>query len=205
MARNETFDMQIKLLTIGDSGVGKTSLLIRYANNSFSPTFITTIGIDVKMKHVEIDGKKIRLQIWDTAGQERFKTITTSYFRGAQGILMVYDVTERHTFDSILTWMRQIKKFGDQNVDKLLIGNKCDMDKERDVSKAEGQALADKYGMGFVETSAKSGLGVNEAFDTIAKSVVSRLMKSGGYNEPSAGTVKVTKKSGNKKSCCVVG
>ena len=126
--RDTTFDMQIKLLMIGDSGksnncykingillylfiagVGKTCLLLRYANDSFSPTFITTIGIDFKIKNIQLEGKRIKLQIWDTAGQERFRTITTSYFRGATGILLVYDVTDRQTFTSIRNWVAQIQ------------------------------------------------------------------------------------------------
>ena len=133
MSRENAFDMQIKLLMIGDSGVGKTCLLLRYANDSFSPTFITTIGIDFKIKNIQLDNKRIKLQvelivkslswrkathevfyshrqqIWDTAGQERFRTITTSYFRGAQGILLVYDVTDRQTFVSIRNWVAQIQ------------------------------------------------------------------------------------------------
>ena len=119
--------MQIKLLMIGDSGVGKTCLLLRYANDSFSPTFITTIGIDFKIKNVDIDGTRIKLQIWDTAGQERFRTITTSYFRGAQGILLVYDVTDRRSFESIRNWISQIQQHADVHVNKILVGNKCDM------------------------------------------------------------------------------
>jgi Ras-related protein Rab-8A len=110
MASAPHFDMQIKLLMIGDSGVGKTCLLLRYANDSFSPTFITTIGIDFKIKNIELDSKRIKLQIWDTAGQERFRTITTSYFRGAQGILLVYDVTDRGSFNSIRNWVGQIQQ-----------------------------------------------------------------------------------------------
>jgi len=110
MAAAPHFDMQIKLLMIGDSGVGKTCLLLRYANDSFSPTFITTIGIDFKIKNIELDSKRIKLQIWDTAGQERFRTITTSYFRGAQGILLVYDVTDRGSFNSIRNWVGQIQQ-----------------------------------------------------------------------------------------------
>jgi len=98
---------------IGDSGVGKTCLLLRYANESFSPTFITTIGIDFKIKNIQLEGKRVKLQIWDTAGQERFRTITTSYFRGAQGILLVYDVTDRQTFLSIRNWVAQIQMVSD--------------------------------------------------------------------------------------------
>ena len=121
-----TFDLQVKLLMIGDSGVGKTCLLLRYANDSFSPTFITTIGIDFKIKTVPIDNHVVKLQIWDTAGQERFRTITTSYFRGAQGILLVYDVTDRGSFENISNWVGQIEQHADINVTKVLVGNKCD-------------------------------------------------------------------------------
>jgi Ras-related protein Rab-8A len=129
--RADKMDMQIKMLMIGDSGVGKTCLLLRYANDSFSPSFITTIGIDFKIKNIQVDGKKIKLQIWDTAGQERFRTITTSYFRGAQGVVLVYDVTDRKTFISIRNWMAQIQLHADANINRILIGNKCDMNDSR--------------------------------------------------------------------------
>jgi len=146
----QTFDMQIKLLMIGDSGVGKTCLLLRYANDSFSPTFITTIGIDFKIKTIELGGKVVKLQIWDTAGQERFRTITTSYFRGAQGILLVYDVTDRGSFENIKNWVGQIQQHADFNVNKILIGNKCDVDpSEIAVKSEEGKKLADDYGIQF--------------------------------------------------------
>ena len=115
-------DMQIKLLTIGDSAVGKTCLLLRYASDSFQTTFITTIGIDFKTKDVSIDGKQVRLQIWDTAGQERFRTITTSYFNGAHGIMLVYDACDRASFNSIRNWVDQIQQHADQNVNLLLVG-----------------------------------------------------------------------------------
>jgi len=154
------FDMQIKLLMIGDSGVGKTCLLLRYANDSFSPTFITTIGIDFKIKNIELDGKRIKLQIWDTAGQERFRTITTSYFRGAQGILLVYDVTDRGSFNSITNWVGQIGQHADVAVNKILIGNKCDMEDQRVVSFEEGKQLASEFGIQFFETSAKNDMNV---------------------------------------------
>jgi Ras-related protein Rab-8A len=107
--RDNNFDMQIKLLVIGDQCVGKTCLLLQYANQTFSPNFISTIGIDFKIKHIKLEGKKVKLQIWDTAGQERFRTITTSYFRGAQGIMLVFDVTDRKTFINIKNWMSQIQ------------------------------------------------------------------------------------------------
>merc|ERR1712146_202829 len=176
--RDNPFDLQCKLLMIGDSGVGKTCLLLRYASDSFSPTFITTIGIDFKIKNILLDGKRIKLQIWDTAGQERFRTITTSYFRGAQGILLVYDCTDSQTFQSIRNWVAQIGMHADVNVNKILVANKCDMPKA--VTTEEGQALADEYGIKFFESSAKQDINVEKAFITIATEVKDRLMSDNG-------------------------
>jgi len=205
MAGNQNaFDMQIKLLMIGDSGVGKTCLLLRYANDSFSPTFITTIGIDFKIKNIQLDGKRIKLQIWDTAGQERFRTITTSYFRGAQGILLVYDVTDRNSFVSIRNWVAQIQMHADVNVNKILIGNKSDCQEQRVISYEEGQALAKEYSINFFETSAKQDLNVEKAFITIATDVKNRLIADGGSNNANGGHKLAA--GGNstapKKGCC---
>jgi len=171
-----SFDLQIKLLVIGDQCVGKTCLLLQYANASFSPNFISTIGIDFKIKHSTIDGKRIKLQIWDTAGQERFRTITTSYFRGAQGIMLVYDVTDRKTFLSIRSWVAQIQMHADVNVNKILIGNKCDKSDERSVTYEEGEELAKEFGIGFIETSAKTNYNVDKAFVTIGTAVKDRVV-----------------------------
>lgn len=187
---------------IGDSGVGKTCLLLRYANDSFSPTFITTIGIDFKIKNIQLDGKRIKVQIWDTAGQERFRTITTSYFRGAQGILLVYDVTDRNSFSSIRNWVSQIQMHADVNVNKILIGNKCDMEDQRAVSKEEGMALAKEYSVHFFETSAKQDKDVEKAFLTIATDVKNRLLVDGGAGAPAGGHKLSSAPSNAKKGCC---
>mmetsp|Transcript_19784 Transcript_19784/g.58880 ORF Transcript_19784/g.58880 Transcript_19784/m.58880 type:complete len:204 (+) Transcript_19784:271-882(+) len=169
------YDMQIKLLMIGDSAVGKTSLLLRYANDTFSSTFITTIGIDFKIKTISLGGKRVKLQIWDTAGQEQFRTITRSYFRGAQGIVLVYDITDRRTFNSVRSWMAQITDHADNQVNKILVGNKCDNEGKRKVSFDEGQQLAREYGVAFLEASAKTNVNVTEAFQAIAQQVVGRI------------------------------
>mmetsp|Transcript_5615 Transcript_5615/g.8549 ORF Transcript_5615/g.8549 Transcript_5615/m.8549 type:complete len:206 (-) Transcript_5615:234-851(-) len=202
--RDNPYDMQIKLLMIGDSGVGKTCLLLRYANDSFSPTFITTIGIDFKIKNIQLDGKRIKLQIWDTAGQERFRTITTSYFRGAQGILLVYDVTDRQTFTSIRNWVAQIQMHADVNVNKILIGNKCDMQDQRVVTTAEGEALAKEYNIHFFETSAKQDTNVETAFITIATDVKDRMIVDGASGGPATGGHKIVpgKEPDSKSKCC---
>lgn len=194
--------MQIKLLMIGDSGVGKTCLLLRYANDSFSPTFITTIGIDFKIKNIEIDDKRVKLQIWDTAGQERFRTITTSYFRGAQGIVLVYDVTDRRSFESIRNWISQIQQHADVHVNKILVGNKCDMLDEKVVSTEEGKRLAEEFNMQFWETSAKNDVNVEQSFHSIAKSVKDRIIADGGVGPTSGGVTLNSSKPATAKKCC---
>jgi len=202
---NAPYDMQIKLLMIGDSGVGKTCLLLRYANDSFSPTFITTIGIDFKIKNVDIDGKRVKLQIWDTAGQERFRTITTSYFRGAQGIVLVYDVTDRRSFESIRNWISQIQQHADVHVNKILVGNKCDMVDEKVVSTEEGKKLAKEFGMDFWEASAKNDTNVEQCFLTIARSVKDRLIADGSGGPSNRGgrvNLNNNKPGQPKKGCC---
>ncbi len=188
---------------IGDSGVGKTCLLLRYANDSFSPTFITTIGIDFKIKNIEIDSKRVKLQIWDTAGQERFRTITTSYFRGAQGIVLVYDVTDRRSFESIRNWISQIQQHADVHVNKILVGNKCDMLDEKVVSTEEGKKLAEEFGMQFWETSAKNDVNVESSFHSIAKSVKDRIIADGGAGPTGGKSVTLSSsKPTAKKGCC---
>jgi len=169
------YDMQIKLLMIGDSGVGKTCLLLRYANDSFSPTFITTIGIDFKIKNVDIDGTRIKLQIWDTAGQERFRTITSSYYRGAHGIIVVYDVTDAESFNNVKQWLHEIDRYAAENVNKLLVGNKSDLTAKRVVSTEQGKEFADSLGIEFLETSAKTSANVEQAFLTMASQIKARM------------------------------
>ena len=170
----QEYDLHVKLLMLGDTGVGKTCLLLRYAFDSFSPTFITTIGIDFKIKEVELDGLRVKLQIWDTAGQERFRTITVSYFKGAHGILLVYDVSERESFENVQHWVHQIRDNADERVRMVLVGNKCD--RERAVTTDEGQHLADQFGVSFFETSAKDNKNVDECYTAIAKETKDALI-----------------------------
>ncbi|EMP27244.1 Ras-related protein Rab-8B [Chelonia mydas] len=158
----KTYDYLFKLLLIGDSGVGKTCLLFRFSEDAFNTTFISTIGIDFKIRTIELDGKKIKLQIWDTAGQERFRTITTAYYRGAMGIMLVYDITNEKSFDNIKNWIRNIEEHASSDVERMILGNKCDMNEKRQVSKEKGEKLAIDYGIKFLETSAKSSINVEE-------------------------------------------
>ena len=185
-------------------GVGKSCLLLRYSDDSFTQSFITTIGIDFKIKSILInESTKVKLQIWDTAGQERFRTITTAYYRGAMGILLVYDVTDEASFLSVRNWMRQIDQNAAENVNRILIGNKCDMEDARKVSYDSGKALAAEFKINFFETSAKLNSNVEKAFLSIATDIVERLKENpehyGGEN-----SVNLNKNNGKRdtKACC---
>lgn len=198
-SRNASYDFLIKLLLIGDSGVGKSCLLLRFSDDSFTTSFITTIGIDFKIKTIELDNKRIKLQIWDTAGQERFRTITTAYYRGAMGILLVYDVTDEQSFQNIRNWIRNIEQHAADNVDKILIGNKCDMVGEKVVETIRGQQLADEYSIKFFETSAKSNINVVESFTAIAKDIKKRLMDNPNAS-PQPGSIRIDASNTSGKS-----
>eukprot|EP00948_MAST-09A_sp_MAST-9A-sp1_P002588 g2588.t1 len=201
----------IRLLTIGDSAVGKTCIIMQFYDGTFTNNFITTIGIDYKKKIVSVVNKnkeegdpdrekKYTLLIWDTAGQERFKTITTSYFRGCQGILLVYDVTVRKSFKNVKTWMEDIHNSGEKDVKMVLIGNKCDLVDKRKVEKEEGEALAKEMGIPFFETSAKSNVNITEAFMKIAEDVVEKL---GDVKQKQARQgVDLNRNDTEKKGCC---
>lgn len=171
----KAYDYLFKLLLIGDSGVGKTCLLFRFSEDNFNQTFIATIGIDFKIRTIELDGKLIKLQIWDTAGQERFRTITTAYYRGAMGIMLVYDVTNEKSFQNISTWVRSIQEHASRDVDQMLLANKTDMRDKRVIPPEQGQNLAKELGIRYMETSAKLGLSVEEAFFTLARDIKLRM------------------------------
>ncbi|XP_075388459.1 ras-related protein Rab-8B [Tenrec ecaudatus] len=198
----KTYDYLFKLLLIGDSGVGKTCLLFRFSEDAFNTTFISTIGIDFKIRTIELDGKKIKLQIWDTAGQERFRTITTAYYRGAMGIMLVYDITNEKSFDNIKNWIRNIEEHASSDVERMILGNKCDMNDKRQVSKERGEKLAIDYGIKFLETSAKSSTNVEEAFFTLARDIMTKLnRKMNDSNSSGAGgPVKITEHRSKKTS-----
>jgi len=204
---NNTYDFIAKLLIIGDSGVGKTCLLLRFCENNFMTTHLTTIGIDFKIKTIDVDGKKIKMQIWDTAGQERFKTITQTYYKGAMGIILTYACNDRESFNSIENWMKQIKQHANEDVCKILVGNKSDLE-DRQVTSEEGKKLADTFGIKFFETSAKDDLGVNDTFHTIAKEIKEKILSKeyvvGAGATPGGESRKLTAQPAEKKhqQCC---
>jgi small GTP-binding protein len=190
----------IKLLIIGESAVGKSCLLLRFAENKFTESFLTTIGIDFKVRHVEINDTKVKLQIWDTAGQEKFRTITKAYYRGAHGILLVYDVTSAESFNQTRQWMRSIQENMTEAVSIVFVGNKCDM--ERKVSLEDAQALANEFNVEYCETSAKEGTNVESTFMRLAKLVMEtqaqKIQSRVGQSVPLA---KQPKKA-EKDKCC---
>lgn len=170
----KTYDYLFKLLLIGDSGVGKTCILFRFSDDAFNHTFISTIGIDFKIKTIDLKGKKIKLQIWDTAGQERFHTITTSYYRGAMGILLVYDVTNAKSFDNIAKWLRNIEEHANEDVEKIIIGNKCDMEERRVIPTERGEEIARAHNIPFIETSAKANINIDRVFLELTDAILAR-------------------------------
>ncbi|XP_032681878.1 ras-related protein Rab-10 [Odontomachus brunneus] len=185
----KTYDLLFKLLLIGDSGVGKTCILFRFSDDAFSTTFISTIGIDFKIKTVELRGKKIKLQIWDTAGQERFHTITTSYYRGAMGIMLIYDITNEKTFENIVNWLRKIDEHANEDVEKMILGNKSDMEDKRVVSTEKGEAIAREHGIRFMETSAKMNINIDRAFSELAEAILDKTHGKEPQDAPDRVTV----------------
>lgn len=165
------YDYLFKLLLIGNSGVGKSCLLLRFADDTYTESYISTIGVDFKIRTLELEGKTVKLQIWDTAGQERFRTITSSYYRGAHGIIIVYDVTDRDSFADVKHWMQEIEKYAADGVCKLLVGNKCDMSSKKVISYDEAKELAEGSNLQFLETSAKNAHNVESAFQAMAKMI----------------------------------
>ncbi|XP_047315005.1 ras-related protein RIC1 [Impatiens glandulifera] len=186
---NPEYDYLFKLLLIGDSGVGKSCLLLRFADDSYLDSYISTIGVDFKIRTVEHEGKSIKLQIWDTAGQERFRTITSSYYRGAHGIIVVYDVTEQESFNNVKQWLSEIDRYANENVNKLLVGNKCDLEENREVSYDAGKAFADELGIPFMETSAKDSTNVEQAFLAMSTSIKNRMASQPATNNGKPPTV----------------
>ena len=193
-----------KILTIGESGVGKTCVLRRFVENKFLKNHLATIGIDFKTKTLNINNQEIKLKIWDTAGQERFRNITTQYYKGADGIVLVYDVTDEASYEKIRDWMEQILSNTQQeDIGLVLLGNKCDME-PRNVTEEMGKKMAEELKVNYFETSALTGQGIKEAFEQLTRDI----MKKRGVGETNSDgrgldLNKSKKKNGkNDKDCC---
>ena len=169
---DETYDYLFKVVMIGDSGVGKSNLLLRYTKSDFNLESKTTIGVEFATKKVSThDGKNVKAQIWDTAGQERYRAITSAYYRGAVGALLVYDITNMNTFKNIPQWLKTLKQQADSNIIILLVGNKTDLRDKREVKKEEAAAYAAEHQLAFIETSALDCTNVDIAFDRIINEI----------------------------------
>ncbi|XP_051839428.1 ras-related protein Rab-43 [Antechinus flavipes] len=191
---NEQYDFLFKLVLVGDASVGKTCVVQRFKTGSFSERQGSTIGVDFTMKTLEIQGKRVKLQIWDTAGQERFRTITQSYYRSANGAILAYDITKKSSFLSVPHWIEEVRKYAGSNIVQLLIGNKSDLSDLREVQLTEAQLLADRYEiLCAIETSAKDSSNVEEAFVKMATEL---MMRHGGpvFNEKNTGNIKLDSK-----------
>ena len=191
-----------KILTIGESGVGKTCILRRFVENKFLKNHLATIGIDFKTKTLNINNKEIKLKIWDTAGQERFRNITTQYYKGADGIVLVYDVTDDGSFEKIRDWMAQIQSNAQRDeLGLVLLGNKCDIE-PRVVTEDQGSKMAEELKVSYFETSALNGQGINEAFEQLARDI---MKKKGVVDDNKDGGMELNnnnKKKNNKGDCC---
>ncbi|XP_034015428.1 ras-related protein Rab-15-like [Thalassophryne amazonica] len=166
------YDVLFRLLMLGDSGVGKTCMLRRFTESEFDNSHISTIGLDFKMKTLEMDGIKVRVQIWDTAGQERYQTITKQYYRRAQGIIFVYDITNEPSFQHIVKWATDVDEYSPEKVQRILVGNKSDDEPRRQVTKEQGSKLAEIHGMEFFETSACTNSNITESFTRVTELVL---------------------------------
>ena len=199
----EGSEFAFKILLLGDSSVGKTCFLKRYTENTFQDAYLSTIGFDFKYKFVTLEeGKTVKVQLWDTAGEERFRTIAKSYYKGAHGIVLIYDVTNRKTYENIRKWMNQIKDDSSSNISIILVANKIDCENEfRQVTKEEGEVLAKNNNLPIFEASAKDNINVEESFKYLIEEINKKI---------SHFTVQTTTKLNNdnknikqeKKGCC---
>ncbi|GAA6105216.1 ras-related protein Rab-37 isoform X1 [Tachysurus ichikawai] len=198
---NEYFDISFKVMLLGDSAVGKTCVLVRFKDGAFlGGNFIATVGIDFRNKVVTVDNLKVKLQIWDTAGQERFRSVTHAYYRDAQALLLLYDITRKSSFDNIRAWLTEIHEYAQKDVVIMLLGNKSDMAAERVIKLEEGQKLAKEYGVPFMETSAKTGVNVELAFLAIARELKQREAQQ--PHEPKFQIHDYIESQKKKSNCC---
>ena len=181
--REDEYDFLFKVVLIGDSGVGKSNLLSRFTKNEFNLESKTTIGVEFATKTIETEGKIVKAQIWDTAGQERYRAITSAYYRGAVGALLVFDITKDQTFKSIDRWLNELKDHADQNIVVMLVGNKTDLDHLRDVKVEESKQYAEENNLAFIETSALDATNVDEAFGQILSDIYKLLSKKAPEEE----------------------
>jgi len=198
-----TEDIVYKVLLLGDSTVGKTCFLLRYCDKTFQDAHLSTIGLDYRVKTMTLKNKKnIKLQIWDTAGQDRFRAITKNYYKGANGIILIYDVTNLQTYENVKNWITQIREETNPNVVIYLAGNKIDIpQEERAVKTEEGKEIADEYKLQFKETSAKDGINVNEVFQELVEKI-DEVNSKLEVSKPEPKNILYSPGKKKKSSCC---
>jgi Ras-related protein Rab-11A len=174
---DDSYEMMVKVVLVGDSGVGKTNIMSKYLKNEFREDSKATVGVEFGSKQFNIQGHQIKAQIWDTAGQERYKAITSAYYKGAKGAFVVYDITRKNTFDSVNRWVSDISAAADKKITLLLIGNKSDLEDQRQVTKEQGEEKAKELGLAFMETSACSGDNLEKAFQLMINEVFKKCQE----------------------------
>ena len=194
-----SFDYMFKLLVVGESGVGKTCMLLRFADDSFEDNFLSTIGVDFKVKEIVVDNQKVKLQIWDSAGQERFRNITASYYRNSSAIIIVYDITNHESFNKVSEWIEEVRGFV-PNSPLLLVGNKCDLEEKRQVTYEEGEEFAKKNNIMFLETSAKTRHNIDATFQEIARQLIKDAANKPKFE--TANKINIDSKSNKQKGKC---
>ena len=204
MSENKTsyFDLKYKIMVLGESKVGKTSLIKRYTKDQFGGVYLTTVGMDFQDKIIEIEDKRIRLQIWDTAGQDRFRNVTKSYFQSSHGLIIVYEISDKESFEKINFWMENIKNNAPEDAKIILVGNKEDLTSERHVSIEEGENKAKSYNIKFFEVSSKDGTNVKELFYYLANEIYQDDKLKGNDNKNGAKLKYKSTKKNNKK--CII-
>ena len=203
---NKEYDLLFKLILIGDSYVGKSNILLKYLKNQFNENSKTTIGVEFGTKNIIINNKRIKIQIWDTAGQERYRSITSAYYKGAKGALIVYDITRKNTFDNIDKWITDLKLNGDKDICIIILGNKSDLIDKREINKNDGIKKAEMYKTAFLETSALNGDNISKAFDELIEQIVinnKNIFQDDNENEIDKGVNLNDEKNNNNKKCCL--
>ena len=199
-------EIKYKILVLGDQAVGKTCFLLKYTNDSFNEMNLSTVGVEVYPKEVTLEnGKKVLAQIWDTAGQERFRSICKNYYKGAQGIILMFEVINKESFKNVKSWLDLLKNEVSEKVSIILVGNKIDLENKREVSKEEGEEMAKKYGLSYFETSAKTGDNIQNCCYFLIKKVdevYSKENESKNNNNAKIDGKKLVVRNKRKSSCC---
>ena len=198
--QNKKRPLEVKIITLGDSHVGKSSLIFKFIEDKFSSSYMSTVGFDLKFKTIKINNEEIKVMIFDTAGQERFRSLASNYIKKASGILLVYDISDKNTFLNIENWMTSIKEESSDTIPIILIGNKCDLDEQRKIQKEEGEQFANNNNLKFFETSCKDGDNVENCFIELTKQIIERK-KEKQFNPNTQKLVNIKDKK-KEKDCC---